>query len=156
MTEIIHLYSQCQAAGQPCFVCTQPIQRLLPIGNSLPHQAKEMFNRNEETLKKLQFRLSFQQHQLNTFLEVLARKASVIKNRITSMSKHLAEQTRELNSVNQNIENKGLGLKKLEETVEVMKPKQDGAGVGPLQQWPRAHPSHFEDMRGAPPKFKLF
>ena len=74
--------SQCQTVGQPCYVCNQPAQRLLPIGNSLPQQAKEMFNRNEETLKKLQDRLSFQQLHFNLFLEVLTRRASELKSRI--------------------------------------------------------------------------
>ena len=86
--------------GQPCYVCNQPAQRLLPIGNSLPHQVKEMFNKNEETLKKLQDRLSFQQLHFNLFLDVLARRALDLKSRIISKSKLLADRMDELNAVN--------------------------------------------------------
>ena len=166
-------FSQCQAVGQPCHVCNQPAQRLLPIGNSLPQQAKEMFNRNEETLKKLQDRLSFQQLHLNIFLEVLTRKASELKIRITSKSKHLADKMQELNAVNQSIEKKGLRLKQLEETVERMKSKQGEGGMGALEQRqfsqqggagdrgalePRqkVHLDQWDGRRGAVPQFKLF
>ena len=128
--------SQCQTVGQPCYVCNQPAQRLLPIGNSLPQQAKEMFNRNEETLKKLQDRLSFQQLHFNLFLEVLTRRASELKSRITSKSKLLADRMDELNAVNQSIEKQGLRLKQMEETVERMKSKHlGGGGRGPLELW---------------------
>ena len=149
--------------GQPCFVCKQPAQRLLPIGNSLPHQAKEMFNRNEETLKKLQDRLSFQQLHLNIFLGVLAKKASEMKSRITSKSKHLADKMQELNDVNQSIEKKGLRLRQLEETVERMKSQQvighhggGGRGTLDLRQISQQGRGTLEGRRGAVPTFKLF
>jgi len=165
--------SQCQTVGQPCYVCNQPAQRLLPIGNSLPQQAKEMFNRNEETLKKLQDRLHFQQLHFNIFLEVLTRKILELKNRITSKSKHLAAQMQELNAVNQSIEKKGLRLKQLEETVQRMKSKQvEGGGRaleqrhliqqggggygGALEQRQTVHLPQWEGSRGAVPQFKLF
>jgi len=166
--------SQCQTVGQPCYVCNQSAQRLLPIGNSLPQQAKEMFNRNEETLKKLQDRLSFQQLHFNIFLEVLTKKVSELKSRITSKSKHLADRMDELCAVNQSIEKKGLRLKQMEETVERMKSKQvighlGGGGRGPLEVWqqgggegralqPRqnVHPYQWESRREALPEFKFF
>jgi len=166
--------SQCQTVGQPCYVCNQPAQRLLPIGNSLPQQAKEMFNRNEETLKKLQDRLHFQQLHLNIFLEVLTRKTLELKNRITSKSKHLAAQMQELDAVNQSIEKKGLRLKQLEETVERMKSKQvighqggaraleynsqqgNGGDGGALEPRQKVHLPQWEGRRGAVPQFRLF
>ena len=155
--------SQCQAVGQPCFVCKQPAQRLLPIGNSLPHQAKEMFNRNEETLKKLQDRLSFQQLHLNLFLEILSRKVLELKSKITSRSKHVADKMQELNDVNQSIEKSGLRLRQLEETVERMKSQQaighnDGGGRGTLDLWQISQQGGgaLEGRRGVVPTFKLF
>merc|ERR1712192_69575 len=89
---------------------------------------------NEETLKKLQDRLSFQQLHLNIFLQVLTRKASELKNRIALKSKHLADKMLELNAVNQSIEKKGSRLKQLEETVERMKSRQVGGGGRALEQ----------------------
>ena len=151
-------------------MCNQPAQRLLPIGNSLPQQAKEMFNRNEETLKKLQDRLSFQQLHFNLFLEVLTRRASELRSRITSKSKLLADRMDELNAVNQSIEKQGLRLKQMEETVERIKSKHlGGGGRGPLELWqqdggeggalePRqkVHPHQWEGRREAVPQFKFF
>ena len=67
-----------------------------------------MFNRNEETLKKLQDRLSFQQLHFNLFLDVLARRASEFKSRIISKSKLLADKMDMLNAVNPSIEKKCL------------------------------------------------
>ena len=133
-----------------------------------------MFNRNEETLKKLQDRLSFQQLHFNLFLEVLTRRASELKSRITSKSKLLADRTDELNAVNQSIEKTSLRLKQMEETVERMKSKQaighlGGGGRGSLELWQqvggeggaleprqkvRLH--QWEGRREAVPQFKFF
>ena len=132
-----------------------------------------MFNRNEETLKKLQDRLHFQQLHLNIFLEVLTRKASELKSRITSKSKHLADKTQELNAVNQSIEKKGLRLKQLEETVERIKSKQvignqgggraleysqqgGGGEGGYMEPRQKVHLPQWEGRRGVVPQFKLF
>ena len=129
-----------------------------------------MFNRNEETLKKLQDRLSFQQLHFNIFLEVLTKKVSELKSRITSKSKVLADRMDELCAVNQSIEKKGLRLKQMEETVERMKSKHlGGGGRGPLELWqpdggeggalePRqkVHPHQWEGRREEVPQFKFF
>ena len=54
-----------------------------PIDHSLPPQAKEMFMNTVSTmtLEKLQDRLAFQQLHLETYLGILAWKASELKSR---------------------------------------------------------------------------
>ena len=133
-----------------------------------------MFNRNEETLKKLQDRLSFQQLHFNLFLDVLARRALDLKSRIISKSKLLADRMDELNAVNQSIEKKGLRLKQLEENLERMKSKQvighlggggrrplelgqqDGGEGGALEPRRKVHLHQWEGRGEAVPQFKFF
>ena len=135
-----------------------------------------MFNKNEETLKKLQERLNFQRLHLNLFLDILVKKTSEVKSKITSKSKLLAVRRQELDAVNHSIEKIGMKLKQLEETVERMKSKEvvggggrralelkwqgggrgEGGAVEPRQKVHRPHWEARESRREALPQFKLF
>ena len=105
-------------------MCKQPVPQLLPIGNSLPQQAKEMFHRNEESLKKIENRLSFQQLHLNTYLDILSRKIMALGNKLRSKSNHVEAKRQELSDMEQAIERKSKKVKQLEEAVERMKSKE--------------------------------
>ena len=105
-------------------MCKQPVPQLLPIGNSLPQQAKEMFHRNEESLKKIENRLSFQQLHLNTYLDILSRKIMALGNKLRSKSNHVEAKRQELSDMEQAIERKSKKVKQLEEAVESIKSKE--------------------------------
>ena len=105
-------------------MCKQPVPQLLPIGNSLPQQAKEMFHRNEESLKKIENRLTFQQLHLNTYLDILSRKIMALGNKLKSKSNHVEAKRQELSDMDRAIERKTKKVKQLEEAVERMKSKE--------------------------------
>ena len=105
-------------------MCKQPVPQLLPIGNSLPQQAKEMFHRNEESLKKIENRLTFQQQHLNTYLDILSRKIMALGNKLKSKSNHVEAKRQELSDTDRAIERKTRKVKQLEEAVERMKSKE--------------------------------
>ena len=123
-TSRVIFFSRCLTAGQGCHVCKQPVPQLLPIGNSLPQQAKEMFHRNEESLKKIENRLSFQQLHLNTYLDILSRKIMALGNKLKSKSNHVEAKRQELSDMEQAIDRKSKKVKQLEEAVERMKSKE--------------------------------
>ena len=151
-------------------MCKQPVPQLLPIGNSLPQQAKEMFHRNEESLKKIENRLTFQQQHLNTYLDILSRKIMALGNKMKSKSNHVEARRQELSDMNQAIERKSKKVKQLEEAVERMKSKemfgqqqhqqsinyiesQTAMAFGPRQE---AYAAHSGGPGGPMATFKLF
>merc|ERR1719228_2128406 len=44
-----------------CAACGRSSAKVLPIGSSLPQTVREMFNRNEESMAKINKRLEFRQ-----------------------------------------------------------------------------------------------
>ena len=73
-----------QASTQAgCVTCSAGPGKVLPIGKNLPQQVVEMFNRNEESLSKINKRSSFQNLHFNRCLKLL-----------TSMERSLADQVR--------------------------------------------------------------
>ena len=73
-----------QASTQSgCVTCRAAPGKVLPIGKNLPQQVMEMFNRNEESLTKINKRNSFQTLHFNRCLKLL-----------TGMERSLTEQLR--------------------------------------------------------------
>ena len=105
-------------------MCGEAAPAVRPIGNSLPHQTKELFNRNEETLKKLHDRLAFQQLHLDICLLNSQKKLVEMKSQIATNSRKLADKRQELNDLNQSIKKKSQSVKHLKEVF-------NNVGLGP-------------------------
>ena len=104
-----------QASTQAgCVTCNAGPGKVLPIGKNLPQQVVEMFNRNEESLSKINKRSSFQNLHFNRCLKLLASMERTMADQIRAEEKEVKHRLQEMKMLEVKIREKQSKVDKLE------------------------------------------
>ena len=86
-----------QASTQAgCVTCSAGPGKVLPIGKNLPQQVVEMFNRNEESLSKINKRSSFQNLHFNRCLKLLSGMERTLADQVRAEEREAKHRLQEM------------------------------------------------------------
>ena len=91
--------------------------KILPIDNSLPAKAKEMFNNNEESLKKINERLAFQQKHYKRAMEIYSKAQAQLSTKLEEQAKTVSDKRREVQEEEHRLRVKEETVNRLEKAV---------------------------------------
>ena len=104
-----------QASTQAgCVTCSAAPGKVLPIGKNLPQQVVEMFNRNEESLSKINKRSSFQNLHFNRCLKLLTGMERALAEQIRAEEREAKHRQQEMKVMEERIREKQAKVDKLE------------------------------------------
>ena len=104
-----------QASTQAgCITCKAGPGKVLPIGKNLPQQVVEMFNRNEESLSKINKRSSFQNLHFNRCLKLLMSAEQTMSQQVRAEEKEAKRRYQEMKLLEDKIREKQAKVDKLE------------------------------------------
>merc|ERR1719233_2875231 len=93
---------------------------VLPIGKNLPQQGVEMFNRNEESLSKINKRSSFQNLHFNRCLKLLAGMERTLTDQVRAEEREVKHRLQEMKMLEDEIREKQSKVNKLEAALNSM------------------------------------
>ena len=101
-----------------CVACgKRGAAKILPIDNSLPKQAKEMFNNNEESMKKINDRLAFQQKHYKRAIEIYSKAQAEFSRKLQEQCKMVSDKRHEVKKEEHRLKDKEETVKRLESAV---------------------------------------
>ena len=104
-----------QASTQSgCVTCRAAPGKVLPIGKNLPQQVVEMFNRNEESLAKINKRSNFQNLHYNRCLKLLTGIERGLAEQIRAEEREAQHSQQEMKMMEERIRVKQAQVDKLE------------------------------------------
>ena len=104
-----------QASTQAgCVTCSAAPGKVLPIGKNLPQQVVEMFNRNEESLAKINKRSSFQSLHYNRCLKLLSGLERGLAEQIKAEEREAKNRKQEMKMMEERIREKQTVVDRLE------------------------------------------
>merc|ERR1719228_727102 len=104
-----------QASTQgSCTTCKAGPGKVLPIGKTLPQQVMEMFNRNEESLSKINKRSSFQNLHYNRCMKLLSGMEKSMAEQIRVEEREAKHMQQEVKMLEEKIREKKSKVDKLE------------------------------------------
>eukprot|EP00092_Neocalanus_flemingeri_P000304 GFUD01000324.1.p2 GENE.GFUD01000324.1~~GFUD01000324.1.p2 ORF type:complete len:195 (-),score=80.51 GFUD01000324.1:90-674(-) len=111
-----------QASTQAgCITCRAAPGKVLPIGKNLPQQVVEMFNRNEESLAKINKRSSFQNRHYNRCLKLLTEAEKGLAEQINAEEREARKRQVEMKMMNEKIREKQMQVDRLESALLSLK-----------------------------------
>ena len=110
-----------QASTQAgCVTCNAGPGKVLPIGKNFPQQVVEMFNRNEESLSKINKRSSFQNLHFNRCLKLLAGMERTLTDQVRAEEREVKLRLQEMKMLEDKIREKQSKVDKLEAAMNSM------------------------------------
>jgi hypothetical protein len=104
-----------QASTQSgCVTCRAAPGKVLPIGKTLPQQVMEMFNRNEESLAKINKRSNFQNLHFNRCLKLLTGMERTLTEQMRAEEREAKHRQKEMKMMEEKIREKQAKVDKLE------------------------------------------
>jgi len=127
-----------------CQTCDRNGTKLLPIGNNLPQQLRELFNPNEEYMFKLNQKLKFQQMHFEKTIQILSKISLETLEKAKCQEQAIEDKQNQLRQVEAQIRDKEQVVARLRSAVANMK---QGSG-----QCQRGGPHHScQCYEGNPP-----
>ena len=139
-----------QASTQSgCVTCGAAPGKVLPIGKNLPQQVVEMFNRNEESLAKINKRSSFQTLHYNRCLKVLNGAERSLGEQIRTEEREAKNRQQELKMMEERIREKQAQVDRLESALSSLNIASSPVNMEFMTSPPAArHRSGREDKGG--------
>ena len=125
-------YNKCVQASiqtQPCVICGQPGGKVLPIGSSLPQTLMEMFNKNQESMAKINKRLEFQDTHVKRCLTILSANEQKLLKKKKSLDELKENLKRELAEIENKIREKEISVKRLSSAVDSLRLGSSGSSI---------------------------
>ena len=104
--------------------------KILPIDNSLPSKAKEMFNNNEESLKKINDRLAFQLKHYKRAIEIYSKAQAQFSTKLKEQAMTVSGKRREVQEEEHRLREKEEMVNRLERAVKSLGGSSPGRSVG--------------------------
>merc|ERR1719228_1911473 len=103
-----------------CNTCKAGPGKVLPIGKTLPQQVVEMFNRNEESLSKINKRSSFQNLHYNRCIKLLSGMERSMAEQIRVEEREAKHMQQEVKMLEEKIREKKSKVDKLESALNIL------------------------------------
>merc|ERR1712098_441474 len=133
-----------------CITCKAGPGKVLPIGKNLPQQVVEMFNRNEESLSKINKRSSFQNLHFNRCIKLLSNTEQSMSEQIRAEERESKRRHHEMKLLEEKIREKQSKVEKLESALNSLNISNRPARMDYFTSPPaRRHRSGLGRERGA-------